>query len=59
MYIGSVDNNLSFSFEFTPSPRIFRRAEAVRSLLQEEFSDLLRDIVVPVRVICMHIINIP
>jgi hypothetical protein len=44
-----VDNSLSFSFEFTPSPRIFRRAEAVRSLLQEEFSDLLRDIVVPVQ----------
>jgi hypothetical protein len=45
-----VDNSLSFSFEFTPSPRIFRRAEAVRSLLQEEFSDLLRDIVVPVNI---------
>ena len=31
-----------------PSPRIFRKAEAVRCLLQEELSDLLRDIIVPV-----------
>lgn len=33
----------------TPSPRIFRKAEAVRCLLQEELNDLLRDIIVPVR----------
>jgi hypothetical protein len=32
----------------TPSPRIFRKAEAVRCLLQEELNDLLRDIIVPV-----------
>ena len=31
-----------------PSPRIFRKAEAVRCLLQDELSDLLRDIIVPV-----------
>jgi hypothetical protein len=32
----------------TPSPLIFRKAEAVRCLLQEELNDLLRDIIVPV-----------
>ena len=41
--VGYSSSNLS-----VPSPRIFRKAEAVRCLLQEELSDLLRDIIVPV-----------
>ena len=41
--VGYSSANLS-----VPSPRIFRKAEAVRCLLQEELSDLLRDIIVPV-----------
>lgn len=38
----------SYSNVSAPSSRTFRRAEAVRSLLQEELSDLLRDVIVPV-----------
>ena len=41
--LGYSSANLS-----VPSPRIFRKAEAVRCLLQEELSDLLSDIIVPV-----------
>ena len=30
-----------------PSPRLFRRAEAVRQFIQDELADLLRDVVLP------------
>ena len=32
-----------------PSPRLFRRAEAVRQFMQDEIGDLLRDVVMPVQ----------
>jgi hypothetical protein len=32
-----------------PSPRLFRRAEAVRQFMQDEVGDLLRDVVMPVQ----------
>jgi hypothetical protein len=43
----------------TPSPRIFRKAEAVRCLLQEELNDLLRDIIVPVSCGEKHVSDYP
>ena len=33
--------------EWTPSPRIFRRAEFVRSLLEEEITDMFGEMVSP------------
>ena len=45
----------SYSTLCSPSPRIFRKAEAVRCLLQDELSDLLRDIIVPVSTTSRHV----
>ena len=44
----SSGTKCSYSNVCAPSSRTFRRAEAVRCLLQEELSDLLRDVIVPV-----------
>ena len=45
-----MDLDYSYTSLCAPSPRIFRKAESVRCLLQDELSDLLRDIIVPVSV---------
>jgi hypothetical protein len=49
---GSLAHSLSAGSEYAAasasSPRLYRRAEAVRALLQDELSDLLNDIILPV-----------
>ena len=45
-----MELDYSYTSLCAPSPRIFRKAESVRCLLQDELSDLLQDIIVPVGV---------